>query len=179
MDSVWAQDGALDPGVSFVSISEPRLSAKEVETILYKKSGLLGISGISSDMRELLARSEPEARLAVHYFVYRVAKEIGALAAVLGGIDDSCLQRALERIRRTFAANLPGLFMVGRGTRRNSQLSERSADLHSAKQSLVLGDSDKRGSDDRAAYRRAAGVDMSVPELWQVDVQPNSMTKRK
>jgi acetate kinase len=63
------------------------LSAKEVETILYKKSGLLGISGISSDMRELLARSEPEARLAVHYFVYRAAKEIGALAAVLGGID--------------------------------------------------------------------------------------------
>jgi acetate kinase len=63
------------------------LSAKEVETILYKKSGLLGISGISNDMRDLLARSEPEARLAVDYFVYRAAKEIGALAAVLGGID--------------------------------------------------------------------------------------------
>jgi acetate kinase len=63
------------------------LSAKEVESILYRKSGLLGISGISGDMRDLLARNEPNARLAVDYFVYRVAKEIGALTAVLGGID--------------------------------------------------------------------------------------------
>ena len=63
------------------------LSAKDVETILYKKSGLLGISGISNDMRDLLESSEPAARLAVDYFVYRAAKEIGALAAVLGGID--------------------------------------------------------------------------------------------
>ena len=55
--------------------------------MLYKKSGLLGISGISNDMRDLLASDEPAARLAVDYFVYRAAKEIGALAAVLGGID--------------------------------------------------------------------------------------------
>jgi acetate kinase len=79
--------GALDPGVVLYLFQSLGLSAKEVETILYKKSGLLGISGISSDMRELLTRSEPEARLAVNYFVYRAAKEIGALAAVLGGID--------------------------------------------------------------------------------------------
>jgi acetate kinase len=63
------------------------LSVKEVEDVLYKKSGLLGISGISNDMRDLLGRSEPYARLAVDYFVYRAAKEIGALAAVLGGLD--------------------------------------------------------------------------------------------
>ena len=55
--------------------------------MLYKKSGLLGLSGISSDMRALLASPEPAARLAVDYFVYRAAKEIGALAAVLSGID--------------------------------------------------------------------------------------------
>jgi acetate kinase len=79
--------GALDPGVVLYLFQSLGLSAKEVETILYKKSGLLGISGISSDMRDLLTRSEPEARLAVDYFVYRAAKEIGALAAVLGGID--------------------------------------------------------------------------------------------
>ena len=63
------------------------LSVKEVETILYKQSGLLGISGISNDMRDLLRSARPEARLAVDYFVYRAAKEIGALCAVLGGID--------------------------------------------------------------------------------------------
>ena len=79
--------GAIDAGAVLYLFQNLNLSAKEVETILYKKSGLLGISGISNDMRDLLGRSEPEARLAVDYFVYRVAKEIGALAAVLGGID--------------------------------------------------------------------------------------------
>jgi acetate kinase len=79
--------GAVDPGVILYLFQNLQLSAKEVETILYKKSGLLGISGISNDMRDLLGKSEPAARLAVEYFVYRVAKEIGALTAVLGGID--------------------------------------------------------------------------------------------
>jgi acetate kinase len=79
--------GALDPGVVLYLFQSLGLSAKEVETILYKKSGLLGISGISNDMRDLLARREPETRLAVDYFIYRAAKEIGALAAVLGGVD--------------------------------------------------------------------------------------------
>jgi len=79
--------GSLDPGVVLHLFQGLNLTAKEVETLLYKKSGLLGISGISNDMRDLLGRSEPLARLAVDYFVYRIAKEIGALTAVLGGID--------------------------------------------------------------------------------------------
>ncbi|HEY6546959.1 MAG TPA: acetate/propionate family kinase [Vicinamibacteria bacterium] len=79
--------GALDPGVVLHLFQGLGLSAKEVEAILYKKSGLLGISGISNDMRDLLGRPEPDARLAVDYFVYRAAKEIGALAAALGGLD--------------------------------------------------------------------------------------------
>ena len=64
-----------------------QLDAAQVETLLYKKSGLLGISGISNDMRDLIGSSEPAARLAVDYFVYRAIKDIGALAAVLGGVD--------------------------------------------------------------------------------------------
>jgi acetate kinase len=79
--------GALDPGVVLHLFQGLSLSAKEVEAILYKKSGLLGISGMSNDMRDLLGSREPAARLAVDYFVYRAAKEIGALAAVLGGLD--------------------------------------------------------------------------------------------
>jgi acetate kinase len=79
--------GAVDPGVVLYLFQSLGLSAKEVETILYKKSGLLGISGISNDMRDLLASNEPDAQLAVDYFVYRAAKEIGALVAVLGGMD--------------------------------------------------------------------------------------------
>src|SRR6478736_6709873 len=64
--------GALDPGVVLYLFQTLGLSAKEVENILYKKSGLLGISGISNDMRDLISRTEPEAQLAVNYFVYRV-----------------------------------------------------------------------------------------------------------
>jgi acetate kinase len=79
--------GALDPGVVLYLFQGLGLSAKEVETLLYKKSGLLGISGISNDMRDLLGRPEPDAHRAVDYFVYRAAKEIGALTAVLGGLD--------------------------------------------------------------------------------------------
>src|SRR5579862_3271213 len=75
--------GSVDPGVILYLFQGLGLSAREVETILYKKSGLQGTSGISNDMRDLMRSSEPEARLAVDYFVYRAAKEIGALAAVL------------------------------------------------------------------------------------------------
>jgi acetate kinase len=79
--------GSVDPGAILYLFQTLELSAKEVETILYRKSGLLGISGISNDMRDLLRSSHEDARLAVDYFVLRAAKEIGALAAVLGGID--------------------------------------------------------------------------------------------
>jgi acetate kinase len=79
--------GAIDPGVVLYLFQGLGLSAKVVETILYKKSGLLGISGTSNDMRDLLRSRGSGARLAVNYFVYQAAKQIGALAAVLGGID--------------------------------------------------------------------------------------------
>src|SRR6185295_18214364 len=73
--------GSLDPGVVLHLFQGLGYSVKDVETMLYKKSGLLGISGISNDMRDLLATSDPQARLAVDYFVYRTAKEIGENSA--------------------------------------------------------------------------------------------------
>ena len=79
--------GSVDPGVILHLFQTLKLTAAEVEKILYKKSGLLGISGISNDMRDLEANPDPRARLAVDYFVYQAAKQIGALAAVLGGLD--------------------------------------------------------------------------------------------
>jgi acetate kinase len=85
--SMGTRPGALDPGVVLYLFQNLGLSPKDVETLLYKKSGLLGISGISNDMRDLLGSTEPAARLAVDYFVYRATREIGGLAAVLGGID--------------------------------------------------------------------------------------------
>jgi acetate kinase len=79
--------GALDPGVVLYLFQNLKLSAKEVESILYKKSGLIGISGISNDMRDLLGNNDPAAKLAVDYFIFRITKEIGSLTAVLGGLD--------------------------------------------------------------------------------------------
>jgi acetate kinase len=79
--------GSIDPGVVLYLFQTLGLDAKAVERMLYKQSGLLGISGISNDMRDLVGNGDPAARLAVDYFVYRVAKEMGALAAVLGGVD--------------------------------------------------------------------------------------------
>jgi len=79
--------GAVDPGVVLHLFQALAMSPAQVEDVLYRKSGLLGISGISNDMRELLESESPDAKLAIDYFVYRAAKEIGALAAVLGGLD--------------------------------------------------------------------------------------------
>jgi acetate kinase len=79
--------GSVDPGVVLHLFQTLKLSAKDVETMLYKKSGLLGVSGISNDMRTLEANPDPRARLAVDYFVYQAAKHIGSLAAALGGVD--------------------------------------------------------------------------------------------
>jgi len=79
--------GALDPGVVLYMFEALGQSFEQVENILYKKSGLLGISGISNDMRELMQSADPDARLAIEYFVYRAVQEIGAMAAVLGGLD--------------------------------------------------------------------------------------------
>jgi acetate kinase len=79
--------GAIDPGVVLYLFQTLGLSAKEVEAILYRKSGLLGLSGTSNDMRDLLSSDAPSARLAIDYFVYRAAREIGGLTAVLGGLD--------------------------------------------------------------------------------------------
>jgi acetate kinase len=79
--------GSIDPGVVLHLFQTMGKSAAEVEKLLYKQSGLIGISGISNDMRDLLTSSDPAARLAVDYFVYEAAKHIGSLAAVLGGVD--------------------------------------------------------------------------------------------
>jgi acetate kinase len=79
--------GALDPGVILYLMQEHRMDAALVEDLIYRRSGLLGVSGISSDMRSLRASDEPAAREATNLFVYRIIREIGSLAASLGGVD--------------------------------------------------------------------------------------------
>jgi acetate kinase len=79
--------GQIDPGVILYLIAQRGMSAKDVEDLLYRQSGLKGLSGISNDMRELEASASPAAALAIDYFVYRIALNAGMLAAALNGID--------------------------------------------------------------------------------------------
>jgi acetate kinase len=79
--------GAVDPGVLIWLMDNRGMGAREIEALLYRKSGLLGVSGVSSDMRALRASSDPRAAEAIGLFVYRVVREAGSMAAALGGVD--------------------------------------------------------------------------------------------
>jgi acetate kinase len=79
--------GAIDPGVLLYLLGHHGITGNALQRLLYEESGLLGVSGISGDMRELLASSHPHAAEAIDLFVYRVRRELGSLAAALGGLD--------------------------------------------------------------------------------------------
>ena len=79
--------GSIDPGVILYLMDERGMDARAIEKMIYNESGLLGVSGISSDMRALLASKEPRAQVAVDLYVYRIRRELGSLAAALGGLD--------------------------------------------------------------------------------------------
>ena len=79
--------GSLDPGVLLYLMQTRKMDAKALETLLYRQSGLLGVSGISADMRHLLDSSDPHAGEAIDLFCYRMVREVGSLVAALGGLD--------------------------------------------------------------------------------------------
>ena len=79
--------GAIDPGVLLYLMDQRGMDARAIEKLIYSQSGLLGVSGISSDMRKLLGSDDPRAKLAVDLFLYRIRRELGSLAAALGGLD--------------------------------------------------------------------------------------------
>jgi acetate kinase len=79
--------GSLDPGAVLYMLDELGMDARAVEDLLYHRSGLLGVSGLSSDMRVLLASDDVRAKCAIDLFVCRIGREIGSLAAALGGVD--------------------------------------------------------------------------------------------
>lgn len=79
--------GSIDPGVILYLMDELKMDARTIEKLIYQQSGLLGVSGVSSDMRTLLNSPEPRARFAVDLFVYRIGRELGSLAAAIGGLD--------------------------------------------------------------------------------------------
>ncbi|MEP3280134.1 MAG: acetate/propionate family kinase [Stappiaceae bacterium] len=79
--------GQLDPGVLLYLMDQKGMNADEIADLLYRKSGLLGLSGLTNDMRTLEAAGTKEARQAIDYYVFRIRRELGALCAVLGGLD--------------------------------------------------------------------------------------------
>ncbi|HYL90033.1 MAG TPA: acetate/propionate family kinase [Burkholderiales bacterium] len=79
--------GSIDPGVMLYLMDQRGMDARAIEKLIYHQSGLLGVSGISSDMRTLLASDEPRAKLAVDLYLYRIRRELGSLCAALGGLD--------------------------------------------------------------------------------------------
>jgi acetate kinase len=79
--------GEIDPGVLLYLMRQNRMSTDELEQLLYKECGLRGLSGLSNDVRDLLASDDPAAKRALDYFVYHACRQLGSLAAVLGGLD--------------------------------------------------------------------------------------------
>ena len=81
------RSGSLDPGVVLHLMSALGMSVQAVEKLLYQQSGLLGVSGVSGDMRAVEASNAPEAKQAIDLYVYRISQQLGSLAASLGGLD--------------------------------------------------------------------------------------------
>jgi acetate kinase len=79
--------GSLDAGVILYCLDELKMDARAIEKLLYKESGLLGVSGISSDMRTLETSGQASANEAIDLYIYRIGRELGSLAAALGGLD--------------------------------------------------------------------------------------------
>lgn len=79
--------GQLDPGVLLYLMDQEGMSADEISDLLFRRSGLLGLSGLSNDMRTLEKADTHETRQAISYFIFRLRRELGAMSAVLGGID--------------------------------------------------------------------------------------------
>ena len=110
------RSGAIDPGVLLYLMDNKGMGSPELTRLLYKESGLLGVSGISQDMRTLLASSEPEAEEAIDLYCFRILREVGSLAAAIGGIDALVFTGGIgehaPEIRRRVCSRLAWLGLV-------------------------------------------------------------------
>jgi acetate kinase len=159
--------GSLDPGVVLYLIDELGMDARAIEDLIYKRSGLLGVSGVSSDMRALLASDDALARFAVDLFCYRLGRELGSLAAALGGLDALVFTAGigehapLIRERLCRAAAWLGVVLDPAANEAGGPRIRRGR-----QPGRGLGDPDQRGADDRArdVADRAEGA-MSTASL--------------
>ena len=128
------RSGQLDPGVVLYMMDQLKMAPAEIENLLYRESGLKGLSGLSNDMRELMSSDKPEAAQAIDYFVFRIRREIGAMAAILGGLDGVVFTGGIgenaDYIRERICDDMDwlGLELDERRNRRNEKIisSDRS-----------------------------------------------------
>ena len=130
------RSGSIDPGVLIYLMRQRGMDADALEELLYRQSGLLGVSGVSSSMRELRESSEPAAAIAVDYFVERCAREIGSLTAALGGVDGLIFSGGIGQndadIRQAIASRCAWL-----GVRIDGSANASAAEIVSAPDSKV------------------------------------------
>jgi acetate kinase len=134
--------GNLDPGVILYLMQEKGMTAAEVSNLLYNESGLFGVSGISDDMRTLLASDDPSAKEAVALFVYRIGRELGSMTAALGGIGALVFTAGGARGGNP-APSLRGRRMARRGSGSKRKCSRRSNDHARRQPHLRLDDSNR------------------------------------
>ena len=133
--------GALDPGVLLYLMQQHRMDAASIEDLIYRGSGLLGVSNISSDMRTLRASSESAAHQAIALFVYRIVREVGSLTAALGGVDGIVFSGGIgENDAATRAEVIQGCAWVGAtlDAARNARGEGRISDDSSRVEVLVI-----------------------------------------
>jgi acetate kinase len=172
------RSGQIDPGVVLYLIEQAKMSSEEVRTLLYGACGLIGLSGISSDVRELDRSADPRAQFALDYFAYRVGLYAGQLAAALGGLDAlvftagigensaSMRSRIVERLGWLGAildpqANAAGQFAIAKPTSRIGLfVIPTDEELMIARHTLALLGERKIGADrsEMVEYRRAASA---------------------
>jgi len=133
--------GTVDPG-AVLWLAQQGMTADAIQTMLYQESGLKGLSGVSSDMRALLASEAPRARLAIDFYAYRAAQEIGKLATTLGGLDGLVFTAGIgansPQVRARICANLADLFGIGLDSEANNANSQRVSSDNSRVPVLVL-----------------------------------------
>ena len=148
--------GQLDPGV-LLYLLEKGMSVPELSTMLYRESGLKGLSGISRDMRTLLASDAPEAAQAIDYYVFRIRRELGAMSAVLGGLDAVVFAGGIgENAAGIRARVLDGMDYLG--LRVNAEANARNdTEIHAGDTAVLVIPTDEERVIARATARVVAG----------------------
>jgi len=134
-------------------LNERRMSVRAVERLIYEESGLLGVSGVSSDMRTLLGSAEPRARLAIDVYVYRIRRELGSLAGALGGLDALVFTAGVGENAAAIRERVwPRCGMARAHTRPRGQCDRPAPNQRGGQPRGRLGDPHERGAHDRAPH---------------------------